>query len=504
MRDAGVFYLTQPIGLIDGNLKGEGSALHFFDLKKRKDGVVSGDVDGYSLSLDGKRVLIKHDKDYTVLDAKVDGAKDEDSKKKLDLGHMRLLVDPSAEWTEMFDNAWRLERDLFFSPVMNGQNWEAVRDSYRKLLPQLGSREDLNYLIGQMLGEIGNSHTYVGGGDDGDTGPAAHAALLGADLVLDAASGRYRIATIYPGDNTREDYRSPLAEPGLAVKAGDFVLAVNGVDLRAPTDPDSLLQLADADTTVTLTVADSPPGPRRDVVVRPVEAELSLREAAQIAHNRAVVDRLSGGRVGYVYMSDMEQLGLQQFARQFYAQLGKQALIVDDRWNGGGFIAPFALERLRRVLVSLGVNREGAVGSEPEEVLSGPKVVLLNHWSASDGDIFPYLFKAYGLGKLIGTRSWGGVRGIRGNWQMMDGGYITIPEDALYNLDSRWGVENHGVDPDIEVENMPADLLAGHDAQLEAAVGLMMQQIAGKPPGLPPPPPLLPPYPASGMVPPQP
>ena len=504
VRDAGIFYLTQPIGLIDGNLKGENSALHFFDLKKRKDGVVSEDVDGYSLSLDGKRVLIKHDKDYTVIDAKVDGAKDEDSKKKLDLGHMRLLVDPSAEWTEMFDNAWRLERDLFFSPVMNGQNWQAVRDSYRKLLPQLGSREDLNYVIGQMLGEISNSHTYVGGGDDGDTGPAAHAALLGADLTLDAASGRYRIAVIYPGDNTREDYRSPLAEPGLAVKAGDFVLAVNGVDLRAPTDPDSLLQLADADTTVTLTVADSPSGPRRDVVVRPVEAELSLREAAQIAHNRAVVDRLSGGRVGYVYMSDMEQLGLQQFARQFYAQLGKQALIVDDRWNGGGFIAPFALERLRRVLVSLGVNREGAVGSEPEEVLNGPKVALLNHWSASDGDIFPYLFKAYGLGKLIGTRSWGGVRGIRGNWQMMDGGYITIPEDALYNLDSRWGVENHGVDPDIEIENMPADLLAGHDAQLEAAVGLMMQQIGGRAPGLPPPPPLLPPYPASGMVSPQP
>jgi tricorn protease len=502
-RDDRLYYLTQPIGLISGTLKGEKSALHFFDFKKRKDSVVTEDVDSYALSLDGQRVLIKHDKDYTVLDTKSDAAKDEDSKKKLDLGHMRMLVDPPVEWAEMFDNAWRLERDMFFSPEMNGQDWTAVGAGYRKLLPLAGSREDLNYLIGQMIGEIGNSHTYVGGGDDGDTTPAVHQALLGVDWALDPASRRYRIATIYPGDNTREDYRSPLAEPGLEVKAGDYVLAVNGVELAAPTDPDSLLQLADAETTVDLTVADTPGGPRRHVVVKPVAKELSLREAAWIAHNRAVVDRLSGGKVGYVYMSDMEQLGAQQFVRQFYGQLDKQALIMDDRWNGGGFIAPFALERLRRALVSLDTNRESAVTSEPNEVLNGPKVALLNHWSASDGDIFPYLFREYGLGKLIGTRSWGGVRGIRGNWQLMDGGYITIPESALFTTDSRWAVENHGVDPDIEIENEPADLMAGHDAQLEAAVDLLMKAIAGRPGGLPPPPPLLPAYPPSGVVQPQ-
>jgi len=465
---------------------------------------VTEEVDSYSLSRDGEKVLIKHDKDYTVLDAKPDAAKDDDSKHKLDLGHMRMLVDPPKEWAEMFENAWRLERDLFFSPVMNGVDWKAVHDKYTTLLPLAGSREDLNYLIGQMISEISNSHTYVGGGDDGDTSPAVHAALLGVDWALDAASSRYRIATIYPGDNTRDDYRSPLAEPGLKVKAGDYVLAINGVDLRAPTDPDSLLQLADDDTTVDLTVADSPAGATRHVVVMPVKKELGLREAAWIAHNRAVVDKLSGGRVGYVYMSDMEQLGLQQFTRQFYAQMDKQALILDDRWNGGGFIAPFALERLRRVLVQMNVNRESALGTEPEEVLNGPKVALLNHWSASDGDIFPYLFKLYGLGKLVGTRSWGGVRGIRGNWQMMDGGYITIPESALYNLDSSWAVENHGVDPDIEVEYMPADLLAGYDAQLETAVDLMMKALAAKHGGLPPPPPLIPAYPANGIVQPQP
>ena len=503
-RGGKIVYLTAPIGLIDGSLAGEKSALHLFDLKKRKDDVIAQDVDSYSLSNDGERVLIRHDGDFTVLDTKPDAAKDDDSRKHLDLGHMRMIVDPPREWAEMFDNAWRLERDIFFSPAMNGQNWQAVHDNYVKLVPQLGSREDLNYLIGQMLGEIGNSHTYVGGGDDGDTTPGVHHALLGIDWSVDAASGRYKISTIYPGDNTRDDYRSPLAQPGLNVRAGDYLLAINGTELQAPMDPDALLQTADADTTVDLTIADSPTGARRHVVVTPVKEELSLREAAWIAHNRETVDRLSGGKIGYVYMSDMEQLGLQQFERQFYGQLGKQALIMDDRWNGGGFVAPFALERLRRQLATLGTNREGGIGTEPEELLNGPKVALLNHWSASDGDIFPDLFKRYGLGKLVGTRSWGGVRGIRGNWPMMDGGYITIPEDAPFSPDGKWIVENHGVDPDVEVEDYPADLLAGHDAQLETAVDLLMKQIAGKPAGLPQAPPLLPPYPESGVVAPQP
>jgi tricorn protease len=504
LRGDRIFYLTQPLGLIDGMLAGEKSELRFYDLKKRKSSTITEEVDGYSLSRDGLRVLIRHEKDYTVLATKADAAKDTETKKPLKLDHLRELVDPNQEWSEMFENAWRLERDLFFSPPMNGVDWKGVHDRYRSLLPLAGSREDLNYLIGQMLGEMSNSHTYVGGGDDGDTTPQAHSALLGVDWALDAASGRYRFATIYPGDNTRGDYRSPLAQPGLNVKMGDYLLAVNGAELKAPADPDSLLQLADADTTVELTIADHPDGARRQIVVTPVTKELSLREAAWIAHNRDVVDKLSGGRVGYVYMSDMEQLGLQQFVRQFYAQLGKQALIMDDRWNGGGFIAPFAVERLRRILIALGTNRESGIATEPEEVLNGPKVALLNHWSASDGDIFPYLFHLYGLGKLVGTRSWGGVRGIRGNWQLMDGGYITIPEDALYTLDSQWALENHGVEPDIELENMPADLLAGHDAQLEAAVDLMLKAIAGKPAGLPRPPPWLPAYPPNGIVPPQP
>jgi tricorn protease len=499
-----IYYLTQPISDLSGPLKGESSALHFYDVKTRKDSVVTEDVDSYSLSRDGERVLVKHGGDYTVLDTKADAAKDSETRKKLNLDHMRLMVEPRAEWAEMFENGWRLERDMFFSPVMNGQDWQAVHDKYVRLLPLLGSREDLNYLLGQVLGEIGNSHTYVGGGDDGDQTPRHTNALLGADFQLDPATGRYRITRIYPGDNTRDEYRSPLGQPGLKVKAGDYLLSVDGIEVRAPETPDSALQLADSDTPVDVVVADSPTAPPRHLLVRPVDKELSLHEAAQIEHNREVVDRLSGGRVGYVYMSDMSRLGLQQFVRQFYAQLTKDALIMDDRWNGGGFVAPFALERLRRTLATIDVNREGSLTTEPAEILDGPKVALLNHWSASDGDIFPDLFKRYHLGPLVGTRSWGGVRGIRGDWKMMDGGYVTIPEEAPYDLNGVWVAENHGVDPDYVVEDEPADLLAGRDAQLETAVGLMMKALQGRASGLPAPPPLVPAYPPAGVVAPKP
>ncbi len=504
VRRGHIFYLSSPVNTLTGPLPGETSSLHVFDLKTRKDEVVADNVDSYSLSADGKRVLIQHKDDFKVVDAKKDAMKDEDSVKDLDLGHMRLLVQPRAEWAEMFDNAWRLERDMFFNPKMNDVDWQAVHDKYAALVPEVGSREDLNYLIGEMIGELSNSHTYVGGGDDGDTQPDVHPGELGADLVIDPGSGRYRIAKIYPGDNSRPEYRSPLSEAGVAVAEGDYLLAINGVELRAPTDPDALLETSDTDTPVELAIAATPNGPRHLVRVKPIGGELSLREAAWIEHNRETVDRLSGGRIGYVYLSDMGALGLQQFMRQFYAQTNKDAMIVDDRWNGGGFIAPYPLERLRRVLASLDVNRERGVSTEPQNLVNGPKVALLNHWSASDGDIFPWLFKKYGLGELIGTRSWGGVRGIRGDWQLMDGGYITIPEEAMYGDNGEWLIENHGVEPDIVVEDEPADLLAGHDKQLETGVAVLMQKLQGKPGGPPAPPPLSPPYPPSGIVAPQP
>jgi len=493
-----IFYGTQGPQTIEGPLPGEKAALHVYDIAKRKDGVVVEGQESWVLAANGEKVIYKQGPAWHVADADTGKAADA---KTLNLSDMKAWSDPRAEWKEMFENAWRLERDIFFNPRMNGADWQMVHDRYAKLLPQVGSREDLNWLIGQMLGEIGNSHTYVGGGNDEiDRNPHAPTGFLGADFALDAASGRYKFAKIYAGDNTRPQYRAPLSEAGLDIKEGDYLLAVDGQELRAPTDPFSLF--VGAPSAVTLTVASGPSAKGRDVVVRPITSELSVREKAWIDDSRATVDRLSGGKIGYIYLSDMEELGMQQFIRQFYPQLNKQALIIDDRWNGGGFIDQIVLERLRRVLIGLGVNREGFTSKTPQQVLNGPMVTLINHYSASDGDIFPYYFRKYGLGKLVGTRTWGGVRGIRGNWGLLDGGHITIPEDALYSLDSQWVLENVGVQPDIEIEDDPGDLMAGHDRQLETAVDMLMKQIDGRPATLPAPPPLVPAYPKDGEVPP--
>ncbi len=487
-----LFYQTQAPEMIGGHLPGEKSSLHQFDLAARKDAVVIDDLDKYALSADGTKVLFKHGPAYTIADAKPQhGA---DGQHHLDLAAMQARIDPPREWSEMFENAWRLERDFFFNTKMNGVDWQAVHDSYARLVPLLGSRDDLDDVIGQMQGELGNSHTYAGaGGDMQDPTPPAPTMLLGVDFAVDGASGRYKFATIYPGDNSRADYRSPLMAPGLNVHQGDVLLAVNGQDLKAPTNPYSLF--VGVASPVTLTVASTPTAKPRDIQVDPIKSELPVRELAWITHNRQTVDRLSNGRIGYVYLSDMSKKGLEQFVRQFYPQSDKEAMIIDDRWNGGGFVDPLLLERLRRVLVGMDTDRERSRETVPSTVLNGPKVCLINHWSASDGDIFPANFKAYGLGKLIGERTWGGVRGIRGEWTLMDGGEMTIPEAARYGLDSQWVIENHGVDPDIAIDDLPGDLLAGHDRQLETGVGTLMAQLGPTPHQLPPPPPLLPAYP---------
>jgi tricorn protease len=499
-----VYYQTSPLPTIEGKLPGEKSALHAFDMVERKDAIVIGDLDGYRLSANGEKLLYKKDKDWFIVDAKAGGdgaAKSHEEKKPLALANLRVLVEPRREWAEMFESAWRLERDFFYNTRMNGVDWPKVRAAYEKLLPLVGSREDLNYLIGEMQGELGNSHTYVGGGDQDDPTARVATGLLGADYFLDAASGRYYFARIYPGDNTREAYRSPLLQPGAKIKPGDFLLAVDGHELKAPMDPYQLF-VGKGEQNVRLTVADAPAGARRDVVVEPVKSELNLREQAWIEHNRDLVDRLSGGRVGYVYLSNMEELGMDQFLRQFFNQSDKLALIVDDRWNGGGFIDQLVLARLRRTLVGMSTNRALAGTSIPQQLVNGPKVCLVNHYSASDGDMFPFYFRKYGLGPLIGTRTWGGVRGIRGPWPLLDGGYITVPEDSVYGLDSQWVMENRGVVPDIEVDDAPREMLAGRDPQIEAAVRYLLDGLGSnpgsKPGGLPPPPPLLPAYPPPG------
>jgi tricorn protease len=361
-------------------------------------------------------------------------------------------------------------------------------------VPEMRSREDLNYLIGEMVGELQNSHTYVGGGDMGG-GERVPTGLLGVDFGVDSSSGRYFLKKIYPGDNSREAFRSPLTEPGVDAHEGDYLHAVNGHELRAPTNPYSLF-VGTHNETVTLTLAKNARGDgKHDVIVRPISQELNLRQKEWIDHNRELVDKGSGGKIGYIYLADMESTGMDQFIRQFYPQIRKEGLIIDVRWNGGGFIDQIILERLRRVLIGMSTNREQVPGTIPDQVFHGYMVSLINHYSASDGDIFPYYFRKYGLGPLIGERTWGGVRGIRGYWPLLDGGFITVPEASLYGLHSEWVIENHGVEPDIQVDDLPGDVMAGKDAQLQTGIDYIMKQLKEHPVPLPPAPPLLPAFP---------
>ena len=497
-----IYYMTEPPSMLGGSLPGEKPALHVFDISKRKDAKVVEGLNGYSLAANGEKILYKQGKNYRIADAKGSDNGKPHNVKTLKLDHMLVRIIPSQEWAEMFNNAWRLQRDMFVNAKMNGVDWQAVHDAYAKLLPLVGSREDLNYLIGEIQGELGNSHTYVDGGDDQDPEHRLPTALLGVDFALDSKSNRYYFAKIYPGDNMRAAYRSPLTEPGIDVGEGDYLLAVDGRELKAPTNPYSLFVGLNGQP-VTLTVADNADGKRqRDIIVKPIKNELAVREHTWIDDNRKMVDKLSGGKIGYIYMSDMETLGIEQFVNQFYPQLDKQALIVDDRWNRGGLISPIVLERLRRTLVGMSTSRERTATPIPQQLINGPKACLINHYSASDGDLFPYYFRQYGLGPLIGTRTWGGVRGIRGHWGLLDGGYITVPVNNVYDTRSEWILENHGVEPDISVDDTPGEWLAGTDKQLETAVDYLLDQLKKHPGGLPQPPPLLPAYPPTGQVPP--
>ena len=493
VRGGTAFYWTSPPQTLSGDLPGQASALHALDLRRMSDRVVTTGLSGPSLSADGGRVAFRKGGAWHMASTLPGGAD-----ATLGLGGMRAAVDPRAEWGQMFGQAWRLDRDVFFGAAMNGDDWRAVRDAYAPLLPLLGSRDDFLYLLGQLQGELASSHTFIVP-DDGAGGPAAAAPRLGADYALDPASGRYRFARIYAGDDTRPALRGPLSQPGLGLREGDLLLAIDGRALRAPDDPDSLL--AGHRGPVTLEVARSPNGPARTVTVDPVGDEMPLRLLDMIARNRARVARLSGGRLGYVFLSDFHELGPAQFVRQFYPQAGLDGLVIDVRWNSGGFTSQAVLDVLRRARAGVFVNREGAVTPLPATTPPPVLVALENEGSASDGDQFPFFFRRFGLGPVVGTRSWGGVQGINAPWRLMDGTGITIPKDSLADLDGHWVIENYGTEPDVTIDDRPDEAVTGGDAQLDGAVRVAMRRLGQTrvmPPRAPPP---LPAYPPAGNVP---
>jgi tricorn protease len=495
-RGSQLFYQTKPPQLIGGDLAGGKSALHAFDLPTLQDRVVVDGLDNASLSADGTKVAFRRDGAWRIAKTTSTGPSDGEA---LDLAGLSTTVDPPREWAEMFENAWRLDRDVFFNEKMNGSPWQAVHDAYAKLLPQLGSQDDFLYLLGQMQGEIASSHTFMKTGASSDLRKPIHTALLGADYVLEPKSGRYRFSRIYPGDQTRPDLRGPLGEPGLDVKEGDYLLGIDGHDLHAPADPDSLL----AGTTgkVTLTVASSLSTLRREVKVIPLISETGLRKHAWIEKNRLEVERQSNGRLGYIFMYDFNEEGSKEFVRQFYPQRNKAGLVIDVRWNYGGFTSQAILDVLRRELAGVFVNRERAVTPLPAATAPRVMVTLINDGSSSDGDQFPYFFRKFGLGKLVGERTWGGVQGINGAWGLMDRSSIWIPKDALASLDGHWVIENDGVTPDIPVTAAPDESVTGKDAQLTVAVETALEQLGRSPAKTFLAPKMLPAYPAGGNVP---
>jgi len=488
-----LYYSTQPVQGLSGPLPGEESAIHFYDLKERKEKTLIEGTQKWALSFDGSKLLYQAGDTYGIIDAKADSPK-KSGEGALNVAGMNTEVDPVAEWQQMFNEVWRQERDYFFEAAMNGVDWEAVRQKYAPLVPYAANRYDLTYILGEMIGELSNSHTYVGGGDQPEL-HTVNVGLLGVDYELDTATGLYRIQKIYHGQNWTPGARSPLTEPGINVKEGDYLLAVNGRPLRAPQTPDELLVNA-ANQTTAITV-NSKPGEdgARTIPVKPLGDENGLREYSWVESNRKKVEAATHGRVGYIYIPDMGDAGLNAFVRQYFPQIRKEGLIIDVRYNGGGFVDQLILERLNRILVGMGAARNFESSTTPPIVFHGYMAAITNQYAASDGDIFSQFFKVYKLGPLIGERTWGGVRGIRGDIPLMDGGYITRPEFADYGLDSKWTVENHGVAPDIEVDNRPDDVVRGKDAQLDRAVEEVMKRIEANPKKLPARPPDLPAYP---------
>jgi tricorn protease len=452
-----VYWLSQPVTTLTDATPPK-SSLRVFDMEKRKEQQVVPDVDGFELAPDGAKILYRADKTFGLVEPKPDQKVGDG---KLDLSGLQMELDPKAEWAQIFNETWRVERDFFYLPGMGAIDWPAMRRRYEPLLAHVSHRIDLNYVLGEMAGELGSGHSYVGGGDMPKPAKAS-VGLLGADLVADARAGLWKIGRILPGQNWREDRRSPLTEPGVKVAEGEYLLAVDGKDLSAKDEPYRLL-VQTVGRTVTLLVNDKPTkAGAREITVKPIATEQGLRYLDMVETNRRKVEQATNGRVGYIHIPDMGGPGLQEFIRQYYPQLRKEGLIVDVRANGGGFVSEMILERLRRTLMGMGSVRNARSATYPTAAFNGPMVALVNMYSASDGDIFPFYFREYGLGPLIGQRSWGGVVGIRGlGGGMVDGGYTFVPEFGTYNLKSEWVIENHGVDPDIEVDNLPQDELAG-------------------------------------------
>jgi tricorn protease len=470
-NESGLFFLaTTP--------NGGGGQLRYYDLDKREAKDVLAGVTGYSLSADGKKLLWRQGEKFGIAEAKpeVDA-----SKTALKLERLEMQVDPKVEWQQIYVDAWRILRDWFWDPGHHGQDWPAIRERYAPLVEHVSHRDDLDYILGELGGELNAGHIYVQSSPDVPTVKRVPGGMLGAVVERDE-SGYFRIAHIYPGENWHDYYRSPLTEAGVTARVGELILAVDGVSTR---NVDNFYRLLEnkGDRVVQLTLNDRPTDRGARVErVKTVTSEVSLRYLDWVTHNRQRVHELSGGRVGYIHVPNTAVEGNRELLKGMLAEARRDALIIDDRYNGGGFIPDRMIELLARTPLNYWVWR--GFEPQPRPLLShdGPKAMLINGLASSGGDALPYYFRKLGLGPLIGTRTWGGLIGISGNPGLADGGSIIPATFRFLDTDGNWAVEDEGVAPDIEVIDRPEAKVAGRDPSLEKAVEVLLEELRQSPP----------------------
>jgi tricorn protease len=457
-----------------------------YSIKDREAKPVAEDVTAWSATADGKHVLAQlSSKDIKYFKVGTASETPSEDAKTVSLAGLMTTRVPAAEWREIFAEVWRRYRDYFYVENMHGYDWKELRDKYQPLLDFVGSRADLNYVIAEMISELTVQHAYIEGGDLG-LPKRPFVALPGARFELDAESGRYRIAKIFAGQNEEEPYRSPLTEVGVDAHVGDYVLAINGSELKAGTDPYELLQSAPNQPVEWRVSATADGKTARTIRYQPLGSEKGLLYLAWLNENRARVDRLSQGRLGYIHLPDLGAAGIREFIKWWYPQVRKEGLVVDVRDNGGGNVSEMLIERLARTLHGTRFARNHEVtDTYPRVVQPGPKVALINEQTSSDGDIFSHAFRQWGIGALIGKRTWGGAVGITNHGPLLDGGEVFVPEFGTADENGRWIIEGHGVDPDIVVEQDPVQVLQGHDPQLERGVQELMKLLPATPAGLP-------------------
>ncbi len=454
----------------------EGS-IHHYHIANEKDEVILNQTSAYILSGNGKKLLYQSGNNYGIIGIE---ANQKTGAGQLSLDGLEMKIEPMKEWAQIYTDGWRIFRDYFYVENIHGVDWDEIKANYNVLIPFLSHRADLDYILGEIISETNTGHAYVNYGDFEKVKPLK-SGLLGAQLKADTKTGKYIISKIYKGENWTPNRRSPLTEQGIDVKEGDYLLSINGHELSTDINPYLYLENT-AGKTIEISVNTTPSvNGAKTYTIKPVESELELKYFNWVEERRAMVDRLSGGKIGYIHVPNTAIEGNRELHRGMYAQHNKAALIIDDRYNGGGFIPDHMADLLDRKVLSYWHRKGLEPNSTPGVVHNGPKAMLINHYSSSGGDAFPYYFRKKGLGKLIGTRTWGGLVGMSGNAGLVDGGYIAVPRFGIFNENQEWIIEGIGVYPDVEVYDEPHKVAGGNDPSLEKAIEMLLKELENKP-----------------------